>query len=204
MARRENRRSGLITSLLAKRFSTRRFQVKPVPDDVLAEMLAAGRLSPSGGNEQPWAFGVITDAGLIARIAQIAQQGWIERAPLVIVLCVIPVSDARGGRDIQVRRYPEHARAIVDMDPDLYHALNQEEHQTKIAGTHMALAALEHGVGSCFVSRFDVRRLAELLRLPPDRMPAELLVLGYPERPQKPVRKKALNELVFYDAYPGE
>ena len=28
------------------------------------------------------------------------------------------------------------------MDQDLYWALNQEEHQTKIAGTHMALVAL--------------------------------------------------------------
>jgi nitroreductase len=194
----------MITTLLAGRFSTRRFQEKPVPDEVLRDILQAGRLSPSGGNEQPWAFGVVTDPGLILGISEVAGQAWIGLAPLVIVLCVIPVSDARGGRDIQLSRFPAYARAIADLDAALYQALNQEEHQTKIAGTHMALAALEHGVGSCFVSRFDVRRLAELLRLPPDRMPAELLVFGYPNRPQKPVGKKSLDELVFYDAYPEQ
>ena len=33
-----------------------------------------GRLSPSGGNEQPWVFGVITEPELIAQIADIAYQ----------------------------------------------------------------------------------------------------------------------------------
>jgi hypothetical protein len=67
------------------------------------------------------------------------------------------VGDERGGRDIQKNRFPEYKEAIEKMDQDLYWALNQEEHQTKIAGTHMALVALEHGVGSCWVSRFDVK-----------------------------------------------
>jgi nitroreductase len=35
-------------------------------------MLEAARLSPSGGNEQPWAFGVITDCALIKQISKLA------------------------------------------------------------------------------------------------------------------------------------
>jgi nitroreductase len=50
----------MITELLRNRFSVRKFQDKPIPDDVVKDMLEAGRLSPSGGNEQPWAFGVVT------------------------------------------------------------------------------------------------------------------------------------------------
>ena len=145
----------MITELLTRRFSVRKFQDRPVSEDVLQDILEAGQLSPAGGNEQPRAFGVIRDVNLIRQIAQIAcQQDWIGCAPLLIVLCTIPVSDSRGGRDIQVQRFPEYARAIAEMDQNLYWALNQEEHQTKIAGAHMALAALEQGVGSCWVSRF--------------------------------------------------
>jgi nitroreductase len=165
-------------------------------------MLEAGRLSPSGGNEQPWAFGVVTDPDLIARVAEVAyRQRWIAHAPLLIVLCTIGVSDERGGRDIQTQRFPEYAETIAQMDQGLYWALNAEEHQTKIAGTCMALVALEHGIGSCWVSRFQVRRLAKLLRLPDTHVPSEILVFGYPGRPHKPAAKKGLSEIVFHNAF---
>jgi len=192
----------MITELLRSRFSVRKFQDKPVPEEVIQAMLEAGRISPSGGNEQPWTFGVITDRNLIARIAETAyRQEWIARAPLLIVLCTVGVSDARGGRDIQKHRFPEYIEAIEKVDQDLYWALNQEEHQTKIAGTHMALVALEHGVGSCWVSLFDVKRLATLLNLPGGTMPSEILVLGYPEEARQLTRKKNLDEVVFYNTF---
>jgi nitroreductase len=192
----------MITELLRNRFSVRRFQDKPIPDDVVRDVLEAGRLSPSGGNEQPWVFGVITDRSLVAQIAEIAyQQEWIAKSPLLIVLCTVGVSDERGGRDIQKNRFPEYKEAIEKMDQDLYWALNQEEHQTKIAGTHMALVALEHGVGSCWVSWFDVERLARLLNLPRGYMPSEILALGYPEEERKLTKKKKLDEVVFYNAF---
>src|SRR5512140_1848089 len=114
---------GTITELLRNRFSTRNFQNKPVPQPVLEDILEAGRLSPSGGNEQPWRFGVITAPGLIHEIAQIAHgQAWIERAPLLIVLCTACVEDSRGARDIQVHRFPQYADEILEMDPGLYRA----------------------------------------------------------------------------------
>ena len=192
----------MITELLRDRFSVRAFQDKPIPDEVLKIILESGRLSPSGGNEQPWAFGVVTDRGLIDQIADIAyQQKWITGAAVLIVLCTIGVSDDRGGRDIQKRRFPEFAAIIDTMDQQVYWALNQEEHQTKIAGTHMALAALEHGVGSCWVSLFDVKRLAKLLGLPPDCLPSEVLVLGYPKERRNPTKKKEFSEVVFLNTY---
>ena len=189
----------MILDLLRERFSVRQFQDKPVPAEVLEEILEAGRLAPSGGNEQPWRFGVIRDRALIEGIAEIAYgQTWIASAPLLIVLCTIPVEDARGGRNIQRQRYPAYADEIAEMDQDLYWAINQEEHQTKIAGTQMALVALEHGVGCCWVSRFRVKELAERLRLPPTALPAEILALGYPKRPRAQAPKKPRNEVVFY------
>jgi nitroreductase len=190
---------GKIIELLQKRCSMRSFLPTPIPASVLEEILEAGRLSPSGGNEQSWRFGVITNPDLIARVAQIAyNQSWIASAPLVIVLCTMPVSEEAGGRDIQKSRFPEHARDIASMDQDLYWALNEEEHQTKIAGTHMVLAALEHGVGSCWVSYFEVRRLASFLNLPKNSLPSEILVFGYPEKGQKMLPKKHLDEIVWY------
>jgi nitroreductase len=190
-----------ILDLLKHRRSVRDFADKDVSSDVINEILEAGRVSPSGGNEQSWRFGVITEKTLIAQIADLASQPWIATAPLVIVLCVVPVSDERGGRDIQVDRFPQYKDQIMAMDSNLYHALNMEEHQTKIPGTHMLLAALERGLGGCWVSRFDVRKLADLLNLPADILPSELLILGYPAGEKLPKQKKSQSELTFYNKY---
>jgi nitroreductase len=192
----------VITSLLKQRVSVRSFQKKPVPDEVIQDMLEAARLSPSGGNEQPWMFGVITDRVIIKQIAKLAHgQKWIAAAPLVVVLCTVCVDDERGGRDIQKHRYPHFSWEISQMPQDLYWALNQEEHQTKIPGTHMVLAALEHGLGSCWVSRFNVMGVAALLHLPAHCLPSELLVFGYPALAQDPRSKKSLEELVFWNVF---
>lgn len=192
----------MIFDLLRERFSVRQFQERPIPPEVLEEILEAGRLAPSGGNEQPWRFGAIRDRALIEEIAEIAyHQTWIASAPLLIVLCTIPVGDARGGRDIQKQRYPAYADQIAGVDQDLYWAINQEEHQTKIAGTQMALVAFEHGVGCCWVSRFRVKELAERLRLPPPILPAEILALGYPKQQRAQAPKKSRDEVVFHDVF---
>lgn len=192
-----------INDLLSNRASTRKFQDRPVSDEMIQQILQAGRLSPSGGNEQPWIFGVITERELIQQLAHLAyDQAWISAAPLIIVLCTTPVSDAAGGRDIQKQRYPDYADQITALDADLYWALNQEEHQTKIAGTHMALVALESGIGSCWVSWFKVKEVARLLRLPPGCLPSEMLVFGYPQTQPRLIPKKDLDELVFYNIHP--
>ena len=190
---------GTITELLKQRYSVRNFQQKAVPAHVLQEILEAGRLSPSGGNEQPWRFYIVTDPAVITQIAAIAHhQNWIAQSPLLIVLCTVFVEEEKIGGEIQAHRYPEYTKAVADIDPNLYRALNQEEHQTKIAGTHMALAALEHGVGSCWVSRFEVRRLADLLDVPQNVLPSEILVLGYSNRQHTQSPKKSLEEIAVF------
>jgi nitroreductase len=47
---------------IAERYSARKFSDKPVPRDVLEQMVDAGHRAPTARNEQPWAFVVVTDA----------------------------------------------------------------------------------------------------------------------------------------------
>lgn len=188
----------MILELLRSRSSIRSFETRRIPEAILDDILEAGRLSPSGGNEQPWLFGVITNGELITSIAELARgQLWIAGAPAIIALCTRHVGDDRGGRGTQKLRFPDYADEIDSLPLGLFHALTQEEHQTKIAGAHMALVALEHGIGSCWVSHFDVASVSRLLRLPPGCTASELLVLGYPsgDRTMQPKRQKA--DVVF-------
>ena len=142
--------------------------------------LEAGRLSPSGGNEQPWRFGIVTDKALICSISELAyNQSWIKSAPLLVVLCTSIIEDSRGGRNIQKYRFPKWSKEIEDMDKELYSYINMEEHQTKIPGTHMVLQALEYGIHSTWISYFDVVKVSNLLGLPELCFASEIIAFGY-------------------------
>lgn len=191
-----------VINLLNKRSSIRSFLDKDIPNDVLNIILEAGRLSPSGGNEQPWKFGVITNKELIHTISQLAyNQKWIATSPLLIVMCTEIIDDQNGGRDIQKRRFPFIHDKIADMDKTLYSSLNLEEHQTKIPGTHMMLAALEQGIYSTWISYFDVVKLQDLLGLPQNIIPSEIIAFGYPKGKIAKRSKKHIDNIVFYNHY---
>lgn len=195
----------MIIELLKKRCSVRSFKNKTIPSDVIQTILEAGRLSPSGGNEQSWKFGVITDKKLISQIADISyNQSWIKTSPLLIVLCTVIVEDERGGRNIQKRRFPCFKKDIEEMDKQLYSYLNLEEHQTKIPGSHMIMCAMEKGIYSTWISFFDVEKVLKLLRLPENHIPSEIIAFGYPESEPRLRNKKSIDELVFYDYFVKE
>jgi nitroreductase len=194
----------MIVDLLKGRASVRNFSDKKIDEDKLKSILEAGRLAPSGGNEQPWKFGVITDTDLIEKISEIAyNQTWIKSAHLLIVLCSTIISDEKQGRNIQKYRFPKYKDTISEMDKELYSFLNIEEHQTKIPGTQMVLQALEYGIYSTWISYFDVEKVSELLELPKLCVPSEIIAFGYPAGEVKPRAKKSVEEITFYNRYKG-
>ena len=101
----------MILQLQQRRRSIRTFLPRPIPESLVEEMLEVARLAPSGGNEQPWAFGVVRDRDLISGVAALSYgQDWIGEAPLLMVLCTRIVDDSRGARQIQIDRFPDHRR----------------------------------------------------------------------------------------------
>ena len=48
-----------VMKAIAARRSIRRFEDKPIPQDILERILLAGTLAPSGKNKQPWRFYVV-------------------------------------------------------------------------------------------------------------------------------------------------
>ena len=186
----------MLLNILKKRYSCRNFSGKAIPSDIIGYMLECGRLSASGGNEQPWKFGVITDTALIAKIAEAASvnynQIWIEKAPLVIVLC----TQLFDYEISNMNRFPSMETQVCDLDKNLYAVINMEEHQTKIPGEHMVLAAMEHGVYSTWVSSIDCEMVGELIGIK-NYLVTNVIAFGYPEHPQEPTPKKDLASITF-------
>jgi nitroreductase len=187
----------LILDLLKERYSAREFLDQAIPDEIVSDMLEGARLAPSGGNEQAWAFGVVTDSNLIRQIASLSYRNekWMADAPLIVALCT-RLTGCIATEDL---RFPELAVA----KDNFLECIAMEEHQVKISGTQMALIALEHGIQCTWVSHYRVKEVAQVLRLPARYLPSNLLVFGYskgdnPTKNGKP-RKRNIHDIVFYN-----
>lgn len=59
----------LIDVIMSRR-SVRHYKKKAIPEDVIKNILEAGRLAPSANNRQPWKFIVITDEELKMQLSK--------------------------------------------------------------------------------------------------------------------------------------
>lgn len=70
---------------LRKVRQARLFEPRPVPDDVVQELLEVARWTGSSRNTQPWEFIVIDDPETLRQISQIRTPiNWVADAPLAI------------------------------------------------------------------------------------------------------------------------
>jgi nitroreductase len=79
--------------------AVRRYQDRPVPEDVLRRIVEAGRLTASSMNMQPWHFIVVQDRDTLRQLGALAPTGpYIAQAALAIVVAIdktrFAVSDA--------------------------------------------------------------------------------------------------------------
>ena len=70
-----------------------------------------------------------------------------------------------------------------------------------IAVDHMTLAAVDLGLGSCWIAAFDPNRVREVLGLPEGVEPLVLLPLGYPNEDGREKTRKNPKEIVRYEQW---
>jgi len=183
---------------LQARRSIRRFDERPVPEELLLRVLEAARSAPSGGNMQPWELVVVKDRETIGRVVQTTfvgfdpasgrRQEWLLGAPVLVVACA----------DIKrsASRYGPLGEQVAVLD-------------VAAAVENMLLAAVALGLGSCWVSGFAAEDLSRLLGLPASVRPLAILPLGFPaQAPGEPPRF-ALRDFTHGERYgreygPGE
>ncbi len=75
--------------VLKTRRSVRAYRSEPVPRKIIEDVIDCGRLAATAVNIQPWEFVVVTDAGMLRRIAETTDHGkFIAQVPAcVVVLC---------------------------------------------------------------------------------------------------------------------
>lgn len=161
-----------------KRYSVRKYQERPVEKEKLDQILEAGRVAPTGANRQPQRLFVVQSEAGHAKIDQAAKT---FGAPVVIVVC-------SNEQETWERSYD--GKKLTDID-------------AAIVTDHMMLQATELGLGSVWICWFKPTVLKEVLNLPEELVPINILAIGYPDgEPASPDRhvgmRKPLDETVTY------
>lgn len=168
----------MVLEAIKKRQSVRSYQDKEIPEDVLQQVLEAGRLAPSASNGQHWKFIVVKDENLRKKMVPACKnQKFVGDAPVVIVGC--------GTDPDYVMTCGEHTYSI-----DLAIALD-----------HMSLEAASLGLGTCWIGSFYQDQVKEILSIPEGVRIVDLLTLGYPEKLGTKTGRKLLSEIVCYNKY---
>ncbi len=146
---------------LLKRRSIRFFEQKPVPEDALREMLEAARVAPSGGNAQRLRYVVIRSAERAKAIFDLTAYGahvrphrspvWGKNAPPAFIAVTAPADNAD-------QTVAADAGAAIQS---------------------MMFAAVENGLGTCWLGAFSREKVSAELALK-DRHVLYLLAVGYP------------------------
>jgi nitroreductase len=141
------------------RRSIRKFKTTEVEDRLVEEIVAAGMMSPSAGNEQPWHFVVIKNpATLKALSTDHLYAACVSKAPMAILVC-------------------------GDLTADRYQGFWVQDCAAATQNTLLAAHAL--GLASAWIGIYPrPQRLADIrsvIALPEHIRPFALLPLGYPD-----------------------
>ena len=163
---------------IRKRQSIRDYEDKPVPEEKLSNILESARLAPSANNRQPWKFVVIKEFKRRQELAQAANgQTFIAEAPIIIAAV------ATNPEQVMTCGIPSYA---VDL---------------AIAVDHMTLAAVDEGLGTCWIGAFSQQRVREILDIPAKYRVVTLFPLGFPRRERNMKFRKSLEEIVCYETF---
>lgn len=214
----------MVLKEINERYSVRSFSQKEVPDEVIKDILEAGRLAPSWVNTQPWHFIVIKNVRNKTLLSQLAHgQPHVEEASAVIVCCgnkeawteenYRKTIESRKGMDPEraemLLKSPAFNPGLRGEDAIIYRSL--EELTYSIA--YMTIEAQNNGVGACIIGGIgneltesvpEVYQLVrDTLELPENFMVMTLLAIGYTkETDEKPEKiRKSFDEIVSWEYF---
>lgn len=151
----------LLNSLYDGCRSYRRFQQKPVPRELLTELVETARKRSSAMNAQPLRYAVVSTPAAASKVQPCLR--WAAKLPKEIGT---PKADEQPTAFIVVL-WPEKPAPITGID-------------VGIALDTMAITAWQQGVGSCIINNVDRAQLAEVIQVPDHFAIGPVLALGYP------------------------
>ena len=166
---------------IQKRYSVRSYADRPVEPEKLERILEAARLAPSAGNRQEWRFVVVTEQQMRKQMmAAASNQAFVGEAPIVLAACA------------ETDEHPMRCGQLC-------YPIN-----VAIALEHIALQAVEEGLGTCWIGDFDEAAAKAALGVPPEVRVVQMMTLGYPADEPRAKSRLPLAEIVYRNRWGGK
>jgi nitroreductase len=166
-----------VVEAIRKRKSVRSYLDKVIEEEKLNAVLEAGRLAPSASNRQEWRFVVVRDGEVRRKLGEAAnEQSFVGEAPVVIAACAVTDGHVMSCGQLC---YPIDVAIALD---------------------HISLAAVEQGLGTCWIGAFNEVKVKEILGIPEKIRVVELMPLGYPvTQAVEEKNRLSFSKIVKYD-----
>lgn len=153
------------------RKSIRKYEKRPIPKEVMEDLLDAMRLAPSANNAQRWTIIVVTDQEMKAKL--------------------VPASGNQ-------RFVGECAAYLVGVsEPGAYYSAID----MTIVLDHLTLRAVDLGLGTCWIGDFEAEEVKKVLGIPAERDVPICMTLGYPAQSPPARKRKNLSQLFHRDRW---
>lgn len=151
-----------LLSFIKSRRSIRKYKKENIPTEIIYKLLEAGRWAPSGKNNQPWRFSVISNSELKSKLSDLTKY----------------------------RRIVEECAVCIAVFLNETAAYHRDKDMMSIGACiqNILLEAKSHGIGAVWLGEILSRKdeVNSLLGIESDNELAAVIALGYPdENPTK-------------------
>ncbi len=160
-----------LTEVIKRRRSVRKFEPKPISEEIIRDILDCARLAPTANNLQPWLFGAVTDPSIRREIAELTEYGKFIKDCAV---CFAVFADSTK------KYFLEDGCAATE---------------------NILLACTAHGIGSCWVAGHKkdyAESVRQLLNVSEPYTLIALIAAGYSGGTPSP-KKKSLDDVAFFN-----
>ncbi|SPQ01322.1 Nitroreductase [Candidatus Sulfobium mesophilum] len=163
-----------ILETIKSRRSIRKFENVQVPEELLEKILEAGRWAPSGLNNQPWRFAVISDVSIREMFSQLTHYSRIVASSQILI--------------------------AVFLDTAVSYDRTKDVQAVGACIQNMLLEAHALGLGGVWLGEIlrSSEQINKILGLSNNLELMAVIALGYPAESPKNSQRKELKNLVIF------
>jgi len=169
-----------LSTAIRSRRSIRSYQSRPIPEDVLRELVELANWAPSAGNLQARDFIVVRDQATRQALAHAADQEELARASVVVAICT---------NATRIAKYGVRGRELFSIQ------------DAAAATENLLLAAHERGLGAVWMGSFDEGDVRRILGIPRDARPVTLIALGWPAEEPRPPERLPVGQVLHWERW---
>ncbi len=210
-----------MAELIKGRRSVRRFQDRPVPEDLLLKALELATWAPNGGNYQPWRFFIVSNKNLIHQMADAVKAktelmaSWpeacqygevVERwrrscdffrnAPVCLAILMGKYSSIAD----QILRSRGESDPVAREIHSFRQLGNSSLQSVAAAITYLLLVLHQFGLGATWMAgpQQAKKEIEKILGVSPEWDFVDLIPVGYPAESPKTPARKPIDEVVQF------